>query len=101
MGVATQGRGRWRVSQSMAGKESMAGKNGTVGIAAGLARAAGILLIAVPLLPLRAMFGELGGASLLVPPTEWILGLSISGVLAWILVPLIEAVRSPLSRFRA
>ena len=78
----------------------MAGKNGTVGIAAGLARAAGILLIAVPLLPLRAMFGELDGASLLVPPTEWILGLSICVALAWILVPLIEAVRSPLSRFR-
>lgn len=59
-----------------------------------LARAAGVLLIVIPLVPLRAVFGELDGASLLVPPAEWILGFAICVALAWLLVPLIEAVRS-------
>ncbi len=63
-----------------------------------VARAAGILLIAVPLLPLRTMFGELDGASLLVPPTEWLLGFAICLALAWLIVPLIEAARG--SRLR-
>lgn len=73
----------------------MANRRRTVGSAAGgLARAAGVLLIVTPLLPLRAMFGELEGASLLVPPPEWILGFAICVALAWLLVPLIETARA-------
>lgn len=58
-----------------------------------LARLAGLFLILVPFLPLRAMFGEMDGASLLIPPSEWLLGIAICAALAWLSVPLIEAVR--------
>lgn len=57
-----------------------------------LARVAGVFLIAIPFLPLRTLFGELEGASVLVPPSEWILGVTICIVLAWLVALLIEAV---------
>ena len=56
-------------------------------------RVAGLLLIAVPFLPLRSIFGEMDGASLLIPPGEWLLGIAICAALAWLSVPLIEATR--------
>lgn len=53
---------------------------------AGLAfRLVGAALVAVPFLPLRALFGPLEGASALVPPGEWALGLFIFAVSAWLL----------------
>ncbi len=54
------------------------------------ARAAGIVLIAVPFLPLRSMFGDIDGAQALVPPGEWALGVAICLALAWLLALAVE-----------
>jgi hypothetical protein len=60
------------------------------GLPGRLARAAGLFLIVVPFLPLRRLFGGLEGASILVPPAEWMLGISICGALAWLVALLLE-----------
>lgn len=54
------------------------------GLMPSLARAIGAGLLAVPFLPLRRLFAPLEGASALVSPGEWALGLAIFGVLAWL-----------------
>lgn len=47
-------------------------------------RLLGAALLAVPFLPLPALFGPVDGASALVGPGEWVLGLAIFGAVAWI-----------------
>ncbi|MFN2433176.1 MAG: glycosyltransferase family 39 protein [Gemmatimonadota bacterium] len=54
-------------------------------------RGAGFLLLALPFLPLPLLFGEIPGASALVPPGEWLLGLGIFGTAAWLLGTLLPA----------
>ena len=46
---------------------------------------AGVLLLAVPLLPLGSMAGEFRADSAYVGPAEWVLGLAIFGTVAWLL----------------
>jgi hypothetical protein len=47
-------------------------------------QALGLFLLAVPLLPLQALFGELNGARDLVPPPEWLVAIFVFGSLAWL-----------------
>ena len=47
-------------------------------------RALGVLLLAIPFVPLHAIFGEVKGDAAYVPPGEWVLGLAIFGVVAWL-----------------
>lgn len=47
-------------------------------------RLLGVLLLAIPFLPLRRLFGPLEGAGSLVPPGEWALGVAIFGLVAWL-----------------
>lgn len=62
-----------------------------------LYRALGVLLLAIPFVPLRRLFGPLEGAGALVPPGEWALGLAIFGVVAW-LVAMFGGARVPSGR---
>jgi hypothetical protein len=56
-----------------------------------LARAGGVLLIAVPFIPLQTeSFGY-------VPPAEWLLGLFVFGSVAWLIARLIPAIPAWLS----
>jgi hypothetical protein len=50
-----------------------------------LLRAAGILLLAAPLLPIAAVFGDAHVGARLVPPGEWLLGAALFGVAAGLL----------------
>ena len=50
-----------------------------------LRRCAGVLLLAVPLLPLRALFGDAHVGARLTPPGEWLLGTAIFAAAAWLL----------------
>lgn len=60
-------------------------------------RFAGLVLLVVPFLPLKRLFGPLEGAGPLVGPGEWALGLAIFAVLAWLLARLLPeaATRRP------
>lgn len=49
-------------------------------------RALGAVLLAVPFLPLRRLFGSLQGAGALVPPREWGLGIVVFGLSAWLMM---------------
>jgi hypothetical protein len=46
---------------------------------------AGALLLAIPLLPLRSIAGEVREDSAFIGPAEWALGLAIFGTCAWLL----------------
>jgi hypothetical protein len=50
-----------------------------------LTRGAGVLLLAAPLLPLAALFGDDHVGARLTPPGEWLLGAAIFGGAAWLL----------------
>lgn len=61
-------------------------------------RILGVLLLAIPFVPVLEIFGEPMGASAFVPPGEWALGLAIFGVGAYLAASaleerLLEAVR--------
>src|SRR5688572_15168953 len=49
-----------------------------------LTRLAGAILFVVPLVPILAIFGPTLGATALVPPTEWLLGVLLFAAGAWI-----------------
>ncbi len=48
-------------------------------------RLVGLLLILLPLVPLRALFGAFEDSGLLVPASQWLLGAAIIASLAWVL----------------
>lgn len=58
-----------------------------------LRRLLGWFLLAVPLVPVRSLFGDAPGLQGLVPPREWLLGLFVFGAPAWLVVRL--APRAP------
>lgn len=55
-----------------------------------LLRIFGVLLLVIPFVPLREIFGETKGASAYLPPGEWALGLAIFGVGAYLLSSALE-----------
>ncbi|MEN8145138.1 MAG: hypothetical protein ABFS14_09325 [Gemmatimonadota bacterium] len=62
-------------------------------------RAAGLALIAVPFLPLPQLFGDILGGRDLIPPSEWLLGVGIFALLAWLLAVATDSLTVP-SRLR-
>ncbi|MEE9207670.1 MAG: hypothetical protein V3U67_04735 [Gemmatimonadota bacterium] len=58
-------------------------------------RAAGLALVAVPFLPLPLLFGDILGGRDLVTPSEWLLGMGIFAVLAWLVAIATDSVTLP------
>ncbi|MDH3733022.1 MAG: glycosyltransferase family 39 protein [Gemmatimonadota bacterium] len=68
------------------------------GVGATFLKAAGWLLLLVPFIPLRAIFDDPPGTTWLIPPGEWLLGLTvfltIGGLAAWMFPDLVERAAS-------
>jgi 4-amino-4-deoxy-L-arabinose transferase-like glycosyltransferase len=69
------------MSRTQDADRPVAGSHGVSGI--GL-RAAGVLLLVLPFLPLRALFGQISRTGWLLDPSEWLLGIFMFGALAWL-----------------